>query len=386
MPVASLFSAPSPSCSTVVLAPAAAAVQPVDPDLPARIDLPDGIQPEGIESDAAGNFYVGSLRDGRIWTGNALTGEERILVPGEAGKVAVGLHLDDAGRLWVAGGPTQQIRVYDVATGDLLETYPFPTAGFINDLDISRNAVYATDSLNPQLLVIPLEDDGGLPDPSAATTMALTGDLTYSAGFNANGIAARGGWLVLVQSNEGLLFKVNPRTGETTQIDTGGVLVANGDGLELRGKTLYVVRELRQHRELLHADGRPDRGREDRRVHHDRPDRAGRADHRDAHARCPVGRERPVQHAADARHAVLDHEGAGAAVRPSLSGCTNSPFGLFWGLVLQPIDKLDHLLEPHPPAALQRGLEVHAVEDGPSPLERVPFPERSSSTAGGRTP
>ncbi len=171
-----------------------------------------------------------------------LTGEERILVPGEAGKVAVGLHLDDLGRLWVAGGDTHQIRVYDVATGDLLETYPFPTAGFINDLDISRNAVYATDSVNQQLLVIPLEDDGGLPDPSAATTMPLTGDLTYSAGFNANGIAARGGWLVLVQSNEGLLFKVNPRTGETTQIDTGGVLVTNGDGLELKGNTLYVVR------------------------------------------------------------------------------------------------------------------------------------------------
>ncbi len=132
--------------------------------------------------------------------------------------------------------------MYDVATGELLETYPFPTAGFINDLDISRNAVYATDSVNQQLLVIPLEDDGGLPDPSAATTMPLTGELSYSAGFNANGIAARGGWLVLVQSNEGLLFKVNPRTGETTQIDTGGYSVAMGDGLELSGKTLYVVR------------------------------------------------------------------------------------------------------------------------------------------------
>ena len=215
------------------LAPTAVAIQPVDPDLPARIDLPDGFQPEGIESDAAGNFYVGSLRDGDVWTGNALTGEERLLVdnPATAGLVSVGLHLDDQGRLWVAGGPTRQIRVYDVATGELLETYLFPGVGFINDLDISRNAVYATDSVNQQLLVIPLEDGGGLPDPSAATTMPLTGDISYSAGFNANGIAARGGWLVLVQSNEGLLFKVNPRTGETTQIDTGGVLVTNGDGL-----------------------------------------------------------------------------------------------------------------------------------------------------------
>ena len=119
--------------------------------------------------------------------------------------------------------------------------------------------------------------------------MALTGDLSYSAGFNANGIAARGGWLVLVQSNEGLLFKVNPRTGETTQIDTGGVLVTNGDGLELRGKTLYVVENFDNTVSLLHADGRPDQGGEDRRVHHDRPDRAGRADHRRRSRSAPCG-------------------------------------------------------------------------------------------------
>jgi hypothetical protein len=228
---------------TVVLASAvpAAASRPVG-DLPSRIELPDGIQPEGIESDAEGNLYVGSLRDGRIWTGNILTGEEDILVEGEAGRVAVGLHLDDQGRLWVAGGPTHEVRVYDVATGELLQTYPFPTAGFLNDLDISRDALYATDSVNQQLLVIPLLEDGGLPAPSAATTMPLTGDISYSAGFNANGIAARGGWLVLVQSNKGLLFKVDPSTGEATSIDTGGYLVTNGDGLELRGRTLYVVR------------------------------------------------------------------------------------------------------------------------------------------------
>ena len=72
--------------------------------------------------------------------------------------------------------------------------------------------------------------------------MPLTGDLVYEAGFNANGIAARGGWLVLVQSNTGLLFRVNPRTGVTRQIDTGGYLVTTGDGLEFRGRTLYVVR------------------------------------------------------------------------------------------------------------------------------------------------
>ena len=44
---------------SLVLAPAAAAVRPADPDLPARIDLPDGFQPEGIESDAAGTCTPG---------------------------------------------------------------------------------------------------------------------------------------------------------------------------------------------------------------------------------------------------------------------------------------------------------------------------------------
>ena len=64
--------------------------------------------------------------------------------------------------------------------------------------------------------------------------MPLTGDIQYTTGFNANGIAARGGWLVLVQSNTGLLFRVNPRTGATRQIDTGGYSVTFGDGLEFR--------------------------------------------------------------------------------------------------------------------------------------------------------
>ena len=210
-------------------------------DLPARIDLPDGFQPEGIESWGKW-LYAGSLVDGAIWRANARTGEGRILVPGEAGNVAVGLHIDRKGRLWVAGGPTGEIRVYDARNGRLLQTYTFEGTGFLNDLDISRNAVYATDSVNQQLAVIPLRGHGRLPGPSAARTMPLTGDIEYETGFNANGIAARGGWLVLVQSNTGLLFRVNPRTGSTRQIDTGGYSVTAGDGLEIKGRTLYVVR------------------------------------------------------------------------------------------------------------------------------------------------
>jgi sugar lactone lactonase YvrE len=62
--------------------------------------------------------------------------------------------------------------------------------------------------------------------------------------FQPEGIAAAKGGrvLVVVQSNTGRLFKVNPSTGVTRQIDLGGALLTNGDGLLLRGRTLFVVR------------------------------------------------------------------------------------------------------------------------------------------------
>ena len=124
--------------------------------LPAHIDLPDGFQPEGIES--WGHWlYAGSLVDGAIWRGSAMSGKGRILVEGEAGLQAAGLHIDRRGRLWVAGaGQRLGPRLLGPDAADTCATYEFPTAGFINDLDIVGNTVYATDSVNPQLLVIPL--------------------------------------------------------------------------------------------------------------------------------------------------------------------------------------------------------------------------------------
>ena len=108
---------------------------------------------------------------------------------------------------------------------------------------ITREAVYATDSNNQQLAVVPLGRFGRLPDLSAATLLPLSDpELSYSQGFNANGIVAKDGWLILVQGNEGLLFRVDPTTGATRQIDTGGYSVTNGDGLAIHDDKLYVVR------------------------------------------------------------------------------------------------------------------------------------------------
>jgi hypothetical protein len=211
---------------------------------PDRIDLPDGWRPEGITSGTGTTIYAGSLATGSIWRGDTRTGEGDPAFIVETGLTAVGLDYESGSdRLWVAGGPTSQVRVYDATSGDLLETYVFPGSGFLNDVVVTRDAVYVTDSNNAQLIVIPLGSGGELPPPSDATTLPLTGDIVVDpAAFNANGIVALRGWLILVQSNTGLLFRVDPATGETTAIDLGGESVTTGDGLELRGSTLYVVR------------------------------------------------------------------------------------------------------------------------------------------------
>jgi len=133
------------------------------------------------------------------------------------------------------------IRVYNALTGRLLRTYEFPTAGFINDLVITRNAVYATDSNNAQLAVVPLGRFGRLPAPSAATLLPLGGEFVLASGFNNNGIVARNGWLIAVQSKTGILYRIDPKTGDARKIVTTYV-ATNGDGLALRNGKLYVVR------------------------------------------------------------------------------------------------------------------------------------------------
>jgi hypothetical protein len=209
---------------------------------PSEIPLPGGYQPEGITAGTGTTAYVGSLADGAIVSVNVRTGSVDPFAAGATGRVTAGLDYEDgAHRLWAAGGPTGEVRAYDTRTGEILETYSV-TAGFLNDVVVTEDAVYVTDSLIAQLIVIPLPDDGSLPDPADALTLPLTGDLVYLDGFNANGIVASDGWLILVQSNTGLLFRVDPTTGATDTIDLGGASVSFGDGLELVGSTLYVVR------------------------------------------------------------------------------------------------------------------------------------------------
>ena len=216
-----------------VAAPHAVATPEVFPD---QIALPNGFQPEGIAVGRGTTFYVGSIPTGAVYAGDLRTGEGDVLVPGAPGRAAIGVE-EAGGILWVAGGPTGMAFLYDAATGDDIAQLTLTTAPtFVNDVVVTREAAYFTDSVKPFVYRVDR-------DTLEVTALPLTGDLVYIAGFNVNGIDAtpNGATLVLVQSNTGKLFTADPVTGVTSEIDLGGESVPMGDGILLAGKTLYVV-------------------------------------------------------------------------------------------------------------------------------------------------
>ncbi|MGH8952677.1 MAG: superoxide dismutase [Acidimicrobiia bacterium] len=207
------------------------------------IPLPTGYQPEGVDTRGK-TAYAGSLADGDVVTVDLRSGEVNRLVDNDpaAGRVSVGLTVS-RGLVIVAGGPTGHAFVYDAQTGAEVAELELtdPSAGtFINDVVVSGGAAWFTDSMNPQLYRVPLEGKG-VGEPETIPLSGPAGD--FVAGFNLNGIEAKGGELIVVNSTKGELYAVEP-DGTSRSIDLGGATVTAGDGLLLIGRRLYVVRNV----------------------------------------------------------------------------------------------------------------------------------------------
>ncbi|MCB8986017.1 MAG: superoxide dismutase [Ardenticatenaceae bacterium] len=229
---------------------------------PDTIPLPNGFQPEGIVIGRGLSIYAGSLANGAIYQANLRTGEGDILVEGEEGLIAVGLGYDRrTNNLFVSGGVGGDARVYDAATGELLMSYQLTAPGntFINDVIVTWHGAYFTDSYNAVMYRLPLTRNGRLPDPQDVEAIPLTGDFEFvPGGFNANGIASTflGRYLIIVNSTTGTLYRVDADSGEALAIDLGGETLTNGDGLVLRGRTLYVVRNALNEVAVVKLNGR----------------------------------------------------------------------------------------------------------------------------------
>jgi len=220
-----------------------AAAAPVAESIP----LPDDFAPEGIAVGTGSTFYAGSLVDGDIYRGDLRTGEGSVFIDAPAGRQAAGLKVDEAGhRLFVAGGATGAAFVYDTRSGTPIATVALgtPGASLINDVVVTRDGAYFTDSFSPVLYRVPFGPSGTLLPPE---TITLTGPATaiVTTEPNLNGIVATpsGGTLVVGHTALGALFTVDPATGASEQIAiSGGELIpGTNDGLLLRGKRLWVV-------------------------------------------------------------------------------------------------------------------------------------------------
>lgn len=146
------------------------------------------VHPESITADAAGNIYTASV-GGTVY--RALAGSETAepwIVPSEANGLTslFGVLADDAGGLlWVCNNPPfgappragarASLKAFDLATGALKATHPFPGEGpaVCNDIAVdSGGTTYATDTSGGRILAL---DPGGEALTVFAADAALVG-------------------------------------------------------------------------------------------------------------------------------------------------------------------------------------------------------------------
>jgi Cu-Zn family superoxide dismutase len=201
--------------------------------------------PEGVAFDKRSKaFFVGITADGAIYRGTLGSDTVAPYIPGATGKSAVGLKVK-RGKLYVAGGATGSITVYDIATKAQVAKFETGSGGFLNDLQVTRNGdVYVTDSFRPTLWHVTADQvKAGSGTPQALDVSAIP----YEGGgaFNVNGIVAKSARkLVVVDTNSGKLFriKLGDGGGSIDSIDEiTGATVPGGDGMLLDNGRLVVV-------------------------------------------------------------------------------------------------------------------------------------------------
>jgi sugar lactone lactonase YvrE len=219
---------------------------------PEVISLPNGFNPEGITINGT-DMYVGSLVNGAIYKADLRTGTGAILVQPQPGRVAAGMSLDPrTGYLFVAGVGTGHAYVYDAKTGANVADYTLTTVTntLVNDVTITKDAVYFTDTFRPVFYKVPLTAGGRLPPGNPFQEIPLSGDFAFDPKiYNSNGIVStpNGKSLIIAHSDLGRLYLVDPNTGQAAQINLGVERIgkdgsdAIADGLVLVGNKLYII-------------------------------------------------------------------------------------------------------------------------------------------------
>lgn len=207
----------------------------------AFIPLPGASGAEGIAAGRGSTFYAGDLGDGDIYRGDIRKGTAEPFIDAPDGRVAVGLKADVKNDLlFVSGGAKGQAYVYDTRTGAPVADVRLTTAeAFINDVTLTKDGAYFTNSRRAELYFIPVGRHGELGE---VQTIPLSGPAALvETGFNLNGITSVDGGrtLIVAHSVKESLYTVDPDTGVSAVIATGEL--PNVDGILAKGDTVYAV-------------------------------------------------------------------------------------------------------------------------------------------------
>ena len=206
---------------------------------PREIVLDGATSAEGIAAGEGKTFYAGELATGDIFRGDIRKGSATRFIDAPAGRAAAGMKADTFNDLlFVAGAATGKAFVYDTGTGEPVADFNLGK-GFINDVTLTSDGAWFTNSAAAELYFLPVGEQGDL---GKVKTLKLSGpaaDLTQ--GFNLNGIAASddGKVLIVAHSMNGALYTVNPKTGESAAIK--GASVPFVDGILVRGDNVWAV-------------------------------------------------------------------------------------------------------------------------------------------------
>ena len=222
---------------------------------PKRVPVLDGSYHEGFAIGKGHTAYSGSP-DGSIYKVNLRNGKGEILVEAEDpfdpdnDCYKLGMRVDPrTNYLFVAGCVGSNAYVFDADNGDLIMEYQLtPDFAIVNDLAITKDAVYFTDSFEPFLYRLPLSKNGGLPaDSSGVTKIPLSpfeiGDYYGDGCCAANGIVAtpNGKTLIVGNSSNSTILRVDPETGHADEIIVDTPLEGFLDGIVLRNGILYIL-------------------------------------------------------------------------------------------------------------------------------------------------
>nr|WP_237745226.1 SMP-30/gluconolactonase/LRE family protein [Kribbella catacumbae] len=187
-------------------------------------------------------FYAGDLFTGDIFRGDVEKRSAAPFIDAPAGRQAVGMAVNTRNDLlFVAGGFTGQAYVYDTDSGATVASYQLgdPGTSLINDVALTPQGAWFTDSLHARLHFVPIDQYGNL---GPFRTLKLSGPAADTGDeFNLNGIAATedGQTLIVAHSGNGELYTVNPAKGTSAHIT--GVSVPTVDGIVLDDSRLWAV-------------------------------------------------------------------------------------------------------------------------------------------------